>query len=163
MSCTKIYILHGMNPMDGKVLDGSITEIKADNYGERHIVALVYFLKSHYLDNKNLQALSYNYFIEHASYVFSELGDILFLDTTRFRSGVKTGCFVMPRSITAAQKDCLLDFKEKLKGYDAISIEYDINYNKETGELSPSIIYKRGENAGNDVIDDYLKVKKRVR
>lgn len=164
MSCTKLYILHGNNPMDGKILDGEISEVTADSYAKQHIISLVYFLKSHYLDNKSLQNLSANYFIEHASYVFSELGDVIFLDTTRIYSiNNKTGCFVMPHNITEAQKECLLCFKERLKEYKSISIEYDINYNKETGELSPSVIYKHGDNACDDAIDEYLTIKKRVR
>ena len=115
----KIAILHGENPMDGKNMDGQVTFLSTDDISEAHIVTLIYFLKTHYLDDTNLQKLNYFHPIQTASYVFTRLGDIIFLDTTGAnpRSNDGSGTFMMPDYITDAQKEALHQFKQYIINY----------------------------------------------
>lgn len=152
----KIAILHGENPMDGKNMDGQVTFLSTDDISEAHIVTLIYFLKTHYLDDTNLQKLNYFHPIQTASYVFTRLGDIIFLDTTGAnpRSNDGFGTFMMPDYITDAQKKSLYQFKNYIANYTDVRIDYQISYQE--GIFDSFTLRGHGENAC-DVIDNYLE------
>ena len=152
----KIAILHGENPMDGKNMDGQVTFLSTDDISEAHIVTLIYFLKTHYLDDTNLQKLNYFHPIQTASYVFTRLGDIIFLDTTGAnpRSNDGSGTFMMPDYITDAQKKSLYKFKNYIANYTDVRVDYQISY--QDGIFDSLTLRGHGENAAN-VIDNYLR------
>ena len=112
----KIAIIHGPNPMDGKDMDGEITRLETDDEHEQHIVTLVDFLRRHYKDDQNLQQLKMTHPIQTACYVFTRLGDIVFIDTTGAnpKSHVGIGTFMMPEELTEKQKWDLKNFKIRL-------------------------------------------------
>ena len=152
----KIAIIHVEISLDGKNMNGQIIFLSTDDVKEEHIVTLVYFLKTHYLDDPNLQKLTYLYPIQTASYVFTRLGDIMFLDTTGAnpRSNDSSGTFMMPDHITDAQKEALHQFKQYIINYTDVRIDYQISY--QDGIFDSLTLRGHGENAAN-VIDNYLR------
>lgn len=155
-SMLKIAIIHGTNLMDGKDLEGKITYLTTDDKSENHIITLIDFLKTHYKDDPNLQQLTYLHPIQTASYVFTRLGDIMFIDTTGAdpKSHNGLGTFMMPDEITEKQKDGLLEFKNTIKHYTDVRVDYNIVY--DCGILDSPTLRGTGEHAVN-VIDRYLE------
>lgn len=154
-SMLKIGIIHGPNPMDGKNMDGEITLLETDDEREQHIVTVIDFLKTHYRDDKNLQQLKITHPIQTACYVFTRLGDVVFIDTTGAnpRSHVGIGTFMMPESITEKQREGLQKFKNRIAHYNDVRIDYQIEYNQ--GFFNSQTLRGTGDSAAN-VIDQYL-------
>lgn len=154
-SMLKIGIIHGPNPMDGKDMDGEITLLETEDEQEQHIVTVIDFLKTHYKDDPNLQQLKITHPIQTACYVFTHLGDIVFVDTTGAnpKSHVGIGIFMMPETITEKQKDGLKKFKNKIAHYNDVRIDYNIIYDQ--GFFDSQTLRGTGEFAVN-VIDKYL-------
>ena len=152
----KIAIIHGPNPMDGKDMDGEITRLETMDESEQHIITIVDFIKTHYKDDRNLQQLKMTHPIQTACYVFTRLGDIVFIDTTGAnpKSHVGIGTFMMPEEVTEKQKVGLQEFKKQIAYYNDVRIDYDIQYTD--GFFDSSTLRGTGENAGS-VIDRYLE------
>ncbi len=145
----KMIIVHGKNPMDKEDLEGKCTFLTTDEE-EQHIVTLIGFLKDHYKDDPNLQQLKYTHPIQTAAYVFTRLGDIVFLDTS---NKIKRGTFMMPEEMTSKQQEAFLGLKEVLKNYQDIRIDYDIVYDQ--GIFDSKTLRSNLENV-TSVIDRYI-------
>ena len=152
----KIAIIHGPNPMDGKDMDGEITRLETEDEHEQHIVTLVDFLRRHYKDDQNLQQLKMTHPIQTACYVFTCLGDIVFIDTTGAnpKSHVGIGTFMMPKELTEKQKVGLQKFQNHIAYYNDVRIDYDIQYDE--GIFDSQTLRGTGKNAVS-VIDRYLE------
>ncbi len=122
-----MIIVHGPNPMDGVDMEGKCTFLTVEKE-EQHIVTLIGFLKDHYKNDPNLQQLKYTHPIQTASYVFTRLGDAVFLDTSK--PNRKQGTFMMPESMTEKQTQAFLSLKNTLHDYQDLRIDYDIIYDQ---------------------------------
>ena len=88
--------------------------------------------------------------------MFTRLGDIVFIDTTGAnpKSHVGIGTFMMPEELTEKQKVGLKKFQNQIADYNAVRIDYDIQYDE--GFFDSQTLRGTSKNAVS-VIDRYLE------
>lgn len=95
-----------------------------------HIICFREFCKSHFLDIKAFQNLSYRSSIDVVSYFLSQvMGHVVFLNTTKdIEKYGYSGMFVMPPELTDAQEKLVISFTEELASFQIV-INYDMVLN----------------------------------
>lgn len=153
----KIAIIHGNTPVDGVNKNGQIDYINCtldDEYF--HIALMLKYLENNYKDNETLQKYNAYTSINKIAITLSDLGEIVFLNTTTYRKDIlekngRSGILIVPSSVTDEQKNGIFELKEKISKFNEIQIWYDIQE-----DFSAKMLI------GNpDIIDEFYKTKTR--
>ncbi len=126
----KMVLFYGMDPVDGQVKNGSYDRIGNIYEDDFHISCFQEFCKSHFLDIKAFQNLSYRSSIDIVSYFLSKvMGHVVFVNTTKdIENYGYSGMVFMPSQLTEEQTTLLKSFVEELTSFQ-ILINYDMELN----------------------------------
>ncbi len=127
MDSYKLAIIYSEDNNMKNIKDGQL-KMLGDAYDseELHIKCLLDLAKEIYPEVDIFRKITYRHTPEIASYFFTLLDNIVFLNTTKnMEKYGKTGMLMMPKNLSEKQIDTLISFTENLKDY-SISICYDL-------------------------------------
>ena len=141
----KIVLFYGMDPVDGQIKNGTCDRIGSTEKEDFHIFCFREFCKSHFLDIKAFQNLSYRSSIDVVSYFLSQvMGHVVFLNTTKdIEKYGYSGMFFMPPELTEEQAKLVTSFTEELTSFQIV-VNYDM-------ALNAGIIEAKTKQATSDV------------
>lgn len=151
----KLAFIHGHSDKERNIQEGKIEKYGVLDEGSLHILSLLDYAKETYPDVPIFKQLNDRYAPEAVGYIYTKLGDIVFLNmTTDVQKYGKTGLIMLPDNITEKQKEGLYTLAEMIDGY-SICISYDLEL--VDGILEGKELYTVENQKPTKVLDSYFQ------
>lgn len=115
MENCKIAIIYGDMDEERNDKKGEVEKIGNINDSYYHIICLLNLAKDKFSDVKEFNMLNIHHTPEIASYFFTKLGHIIFLNTSNKKS--KMGFLFLPNNISDVLKEALYNFVNEISDY----------------------------------------------
>ena len=158
----KITFIHGDQFENKGLFDGLI-----ENYGiygedSLHIANLTEYANKMFPEYSVFKQSTIRHQPEVASYLFTQLGIIVFLNMTRYdeknlQKYGKMGTFLLPDELTKKQEESLKEFAKTISDFD-VSLNYDLFI--DNGLLDSKMIQSSNHESPLELVNVYLNRKK---
>ena len=114
----KIAIIYGKRKVDGEEKEGKIEKIYKDEDDTAHVFYLKDFLKTHFLDEPEIQKAASTNNINTMLFELQRLGHIVFTESTSQNSKIKEGTLFVPDNRSDKQNRSFESFRKQLEKED---------------------------------------------
>lgn len=110
----KIALIYGKRKVDGEEKEGKIEKIYKDEDDTAHVFYLKDFLKTHFLDEPEIQKAASTNNINTMLFELQRLGHIVFTESTSQNSKIKEGTLFVPDNRSDKQNRSFESFRKQL-------------------------------------------------